>query len=505
MAFYLGNPTWGAFNFSKLKDLLQKFGFSLPGHRPEPEPEPAPNIVEIAAGSDDFNLLVKALSTAGLVETIQNSDDITVFAPTDAAFTQLALDLGYAGDQADEDSVFDFLVEALGTLGDPVELLTDILLYHVSAGAKSAAEIEALDAVPTLLGVSFESENGELLDLEPDIDNPSIATPDIEASNGTIQVIDRVLLPIDIPGNEPAEPNIVEIAAGSDDFNLLVKALSTAGLVETIQNSADITVFAPTDGAFTKLATDLGYNGDEADEDAVFGFLVEALDGLSGGDPVGLLTDILLYHVTPGNRLSTELGDEVPTLLGETIRPVGLELVDRDADVDNPEIVIPDIDAANGKIQAIDAVLLPVNVPGNGHAALIEGTDGRDRLTGTRNDDEIFGDAGNDKLIGRKGDDLLVGGEGHDRLNGGRGDDMLFGGDGDDTFVFRNLRGDDTVGDLEMGDRVLLNRHEFHNFRELKHNVEFVDGDAVIDGDRGSITLSGIDESAFTKDLFVFV
>ena len=77
--------------------------------------------------------------------------------------------------------------------------------------------------------------------------------------------------------------NIVDIAAGSDDFNILVRALQTVDLVDTVRDATDVTVFAPTDAAFTQLANDLGYDGDAADEDAVFAFLVSALTDLGGG------------------------------------------------------------------------------------------------------------------------------------------------------------------------------------------------------------------------------
>ncbi|WP_299878501.1 fasciclin domain-containing protein [uncultured Sulfitobacter sp.] len=331
-----------------------------------------PNIVDIAGGSDDFNILVKALSAAGLVETVQNLNDITVFAPTDAAFTQLATDLGFDGDTSDEDAVFGFIADALAGLapdGDPIPLLTDILLYHVSAGAKTAAEVDAADAVSTFLeGATFGSEGTELIDNEPDIDNPNIVVPDVPASNGTIQGIDRVLLPLDIPGNTPL-PNIVDIAGGSDDFNILVKALGAAGLVETVQNLNDITVFAPTDAAFTQLATDLGFDGDTSDEDAVFGFIADALAGLApDGDPIPLLTDILLYHVSAGAKTAAEVdaADAVSTFLeGATFGSEGTELIDNEPDIDNPNIVVPDVPASNGTIQGIDRVLLPLDVPGN--------------------------------------------------------------------------------------------------------------------------------------------
>ena len=69
---------------------------------------------------DDFSILVQALSTAGLVQTLVDATDITVFAPTNAAFGQLAGDLGFGGDTSDPDAVFNFLVGALTDLAEDV-------------------------------------------------------------------------------------------------------------------------------------------------------------------------------------------------------------------------------------------------------------------------------------------------------------------------------------------------------------------------------------------------
>ncbi|MEM8811008.1 MAG: fasciclin domain-containing protein [Pseudomonadota bacterium] len=509
-------------------------------------PEPLPNIVDIAAGSDDFNLLVRALETVGLTETIQTSDDITVFAPTDAAFTQTALDLGFEGDTTDEDAVFQFLVDILTELGggDPAPVLTDILLYHVSPEAKSAAEIDALDAVPTLLeGTTFGSEGTELIDNDPDIANPSIVAPDIEAANGTIQGIDRVLLPIDVPEPEPL-PNIVDIAAGSDDFNLLVRALDTAGLTETIQGSDDITVFAPTDAAFTQTAVDLGFEGDTTDEDAVFQFLVDVFTELGGGDPAPVLTDILLYHVSPEAKSAAEIDalDAVPTLLeGATFGSEGTELVDNEPDLENPDIVAPDIAAENGTIQAIDRVLIPIDIPGNepdqeligtnrsddlsgaGGDDILSGLNGRDRLNGEGGDDDLNGGRGRDTLDGGSGDDdlfggrgrdILIGGEGDDDLNGGWGQDFLVGGEGNDEltgglgadhFDLTDLEGDDVITDLTRADTVKLSAEDFEDFEALLDATEFVDGDAVFATEAGSVRLANVDEDRFDEDSFAFV
>ena len=328
------------------------------------------NIIDIATASDDFSILVAALSGAGLVDTVRDANDITVFAPTDAAFAGLAADLGFTGDPSDKVAVFNSIADALSDLapdGNPIPLLTDVLLYHVSPVAQTAAQVDAADRVETLLaGATFGSEGTELVDNEPDLDNPNIVGPDIEADNGIVQVIDKVLLPIDIPGNTPL-PNIVDIATGSEDFNILVKALAAAGLVETVRDANDVTVFAPTDAAFADLAASLGYTGDPTDEDAVFQAIADALSGLApDGNPIPLLTDVLLYHVSPVAQTAAEVdaADQVETLLaGATFGSEGAELVDNDPDLDNPNIVGPDIEAANGIVQVIDKVLLPIDVP----------------------------------------------------------------------------------------------------------------------------------------------
>ena len=339
------------------------------------------NIVDIAAGSDAFGLLVRALDAAGLTETVRGLDDVTVFAPTDAAFAALAADLGYEGDPADEEAVFDAIVAALTDLGggDPIPLLTDVLLYHVSEGAKSADDVAGQGTLAILLeGAQIAPFGTTLRDAEPDLADPQIAMAGIEASNGIIHALDRVLLPLDVPGNTPEDaPTITGLVAESGgefdadgtDFDILLNAVQTAELADTLDDpEADLTVFAPTDAAFAALAADLGYEGDPADEEAVFDAIVAALTDLGGGDPIPLLTDVLLYHVSPGAQTALEIAgsDSVATLLEDaSLTPDGATLGDAEPDLADPEIAVSDIVAANGIVQALDRVLLPLDIPGN--------------------------------------------------------------------------------------------------------------------------------------------
>jgi uncharacterized surface protein with fasciclin (FAS1) repeats len=157
-------------------------------------------ITEIVVASSDFDLLELALTTANLAGVLDDpTGDFTVFAPTDAAFLELAQALGFVG--TSESAAFDYTVEALTLLsggGDPVPLLTDILLYHVAAGSLFAEDVLAADSIPTLLGASVGVDGTTLVDGDPDIADPGIVATDIVAANGVVHVIDGVLIPVDL-------------------------------------------------------------------------------------------------------------------------------------------------------------------------------------------------------------------------------------------------------------------------------------------------------------------
>ncbi len=288
----------------------------------EEAPAELGTIVDIAVGAGDFNTLVAAVTAAGLAETLQGEGPFTVFAPTDAAFAALP----------------EGTVEAL--LEDPAGALTDILLYHVVAGKVMSGDLsdgmtaETVQGAPITVGI---------VDGVVTINEATVVVADIEASNGVIHVIDAVILP---PAEEeaaaeeaPAElGTIVDIAVGAGDFNTLVAAVTAAGLVETLQGEGPFTVFAPTDAAFAALPEGT----------------VEALLE----DPAGALTDILLYHVVAGKVMSGDLSDGMTaeTVLGA---PITVGIADGVVTINEATVVAADIEASNGVIHVIDAVILP--------------------------------------------------------------------------------------------------------------------------------------------------
>jgi len=157
-----------------------------------------------------------------------------------------------------------------------------------------------------------------------------------------------------------------ELDRNPHDFDILVKAVVTAGLAGALSDpSARLTVFAPNDAAFIRTARSLGYTG--ASEQGTWEFLVGALTQIGGGDPIPVLQTILKYHVAPKQLFSLQVlfSREVQTLAGIPFGVRFLTLVDREPDLPDPWLnpFFLDRRASNGVIHGITRVLIPVNLP----------------------------------------------------------------------------------------------------------------------------------------------
>lgn len=309
-------------NFLTATAIVFVTTFAVTSCNKEEDPQPQnpieipETVVDIATGSSDFSILVDALTKAGLVSTLQGDGPFTVFAPTNQAFEQLFDDLGVSG--LDELSA---------------ETLTPVLLYHVvgisaKSSSLSTGYVESLStATPDELGSNIFVEIGN----EVMINGVSKVTlADLEAKNGIVHVIDRVLLP----------PTVVDLAIANPDFSILVQAVVKAGLVDALSAEGPFTVFAPDNDAFEQLFAELGVSG---------------IADLSAEQ----LTPILLYHVVSGNVVSTEVADgQVPTLntsasLDIMVSEMGVMINE------TTKVTAVDVQGTNGVIHAIDKVLLP--------------------------------------------------------------------------------------------------------------------------------------------------
>lgn len=117
--------------------------------------------------------------------------------------------------------------------GDPIPLLTDILLYHVSPDSTPLAELSGAGEVDAPFdGEGFQVTDVTVVDADPDAINADIVSPDIGTNTGTVQVVDQVLLPVDISEVDDVRPTDQEVV-GDDDggFGEALVAVGLPGLV----------------------------------------------------------------------------------------------------------------------------------------------------------------------------------------------------------------------------------------------------------------------------------
>ncbi|MDH4447090.1 MAG: fasciclin domain-containing protein [Acidovorax sp.] len=281
--------------------------------------EPQRNIVELAQANPDLSILVEAVVAAGLAPTL-STGSLTVFAPTNAAFAALLTELGVTKD----------------ALLANKTLLTAVLTYHVLGTTVPRASVPLGKAITPVGGGFFKVEAaGAGLRITDGRNRTSnITATDIQASNGVVHLVDKVLL--------PADKNIVATASALPDFSILVEAVVAAGLVPTLQGTGPFTVFAPTNAAFAALLTELGVTK-------------EALLANTA-----LLTSVLTYHVVPGRVLKADVpvNTAITTVQGQTFT-INASLAITDSRGRQSSIVATDVFTSNGVIHVVDKVLLP--------------------------------------------------------------------------------------------------------------------------------------------------
>ncbi len=133
--------------------------------------------------------------------------------------------------------------------------------------------------------------------------------------------------------------DIVDIASDTDALSTLVAAVEAAGLVETLKGDGPFTVFAPTNEAFDALPDG-------------------TLESLLLEENREMLIEILTYHVVPGKVMSGDLSDGMTagTVQGSDVT---ISVGDYGVSVNDASVVQADVEASNGVVHVIDAVILP--------------------------------------------------------------------------------------------------------------------------------------------------
>ena len=267
-------------------------------------------VVDVAI-DNGFSTLATAVITAELLPALTDPfAELTVFAPTNAAFDDAVTALGID-------------IATLLTLPN----LGDILTYHVLGAEVDAEAISNGDVESPLSSTNTlkltKTSMGDVF-----VNQAQVTTADISADNGIVHVLDGVVLP---------KETVVDVAL-DNGFTSLAAAVITAELLPALSDPfAEFTVFAPTNEAFDDLAADLSTD--------ITGLL--ALENLG---------DILLYHVVSGTVLSTELtAGPVATLNGATVN-VDLS---NGVMINQATVSLADVTADNGVVHVINMVLVP--------------------------------------------------------------------------------------------------------------------------------------------------
>ena len=294
-------------------------------------------VVDIAASFDKFSILVKAVDSQRLTQTLSGYGPFTVMAPTNDAF--------------------DILLKALGiTIDDLLAIpsLSDILLYHVIGDFLFTSDILEERNITTLTPdgqtmtvVQNNISEINVLDQQNSLTGiPTITLGNVQAKNGIAHVIDRVLLPL--------FQTVWDIANSFDKFNLLLKAVDVAKLTDTLKEDGPFTVFAPTNGAFDILLKFL------SPLDVTFEDILK----------LPSLRDIILYHVIGDFLLTPDLTQQqhfnTLTPDAQTINIIvrgnsELSILDQQRSLTGiAKVALSDVQAKNGVAHVIDRVLLPL-------------------------------------------------------------------------------------------------------------------------------------------------
>lgn len=275
---------------------------------------PTQNVVQLAQGNETLSTLESALlKFPDLITALSADGQFTVFAPTNAAFENLLDAIG----QSSLDDI-------------PEDVLRDVLEYHVVVTATAFSSQLSNGELTTFGGeaITVSTTGGITLN-----GSASVTTPDVRATNGVVHIIDEVLVP---PSIQPIVGTIVAPAYFNKNFTTLIAAVKAASpeILTTLLSTGNMTLFAPTNDAFTAA-------------------------GITELPNQATLDAVLKYHVISSEVTSSQIASgpsSAETLNGR------IYLSKNSAGVfinGSSKVTTADIDASNGVVHVIDRALMP--------------------------------------------------------------------------------------------------------------------------------------------------
>ena len=299
-----------------------------------------------ASNNPALTTLVAAVKAAGLVDTLNGPGPFTIFAPANSAFAKLP-----AG--------------TVETLVKPENkaTLSSILTYHVIAGKKlSSKDLAKTSSYKTVNGESLSVKvTGKKITVNG---TTKVVLADVQVANGTVFIIDSVLMPKNPAAGTPvaAEADAAAVgvpatgsgslkgmaadpaataASNNPALTTLVAAVKAAGLVDTLHGPGPFTIFAPVNSAFEKLPAG-------------------TVDSLVKPENKATLSSILTYHVIAGKKLSSADLAKMSTITTVNGKTLNIAVSGKTITINGTtKVILADVQVANGTVFLIDSVLMP--------------------------------------------------------------------------------------------------------------------------------------------------
>lgn len=293
-------------------------------------------IVDVLGDYLSLSKLKELLDTYNLTDTVRDTPNLTLIAPTNRAFKKIE----------------DVLARFTGDAG--AQEVVKILTYHVLPQVVKSGDLadgQSYDALfpGDKVDVSVEEKGWWFWKYtEVKFEDSNVLKVDIEGSNGVLHIVDSVMLPdsVKIPNT------VVDVAVGMKGLSTLVDLLNKFNLADTLKGTGPFTVFAPTNKAFADIEDTL----EDLDDSQV--------------------TNVLKYHVVSGKVLSNQLtdGQVVNTLYSGNTATVKIEEKGgwrckywgygcrKYIKINDSTVTKADVDADNGVIHILNKVLIPANL-----------------------------------------------------------------------------------------------------------------------------------------------
>jgi transforming growth factor-beta-induced protein len=279
------------------------------------------NIVQLAQANPQLSTFVSAIMAAGLADTLTGKGPFTLFAPTNRALERIES-------------------KALKALLANKADLNLVLEYHVLPSNLSMRSLMAMNVAKTLQGESVEVSDPASSTME--VNDATVLTADLLASNGIVHVIDDLLMPPPFR-RLPNKVDIVHVAKRNAQLSTFVAAIAAGKLATKLEGTGSFTVFAPTNAAFARISTD-------------------KLEKLLGNQ--ALLDQLLEYHVLRSRFVMQGLREKATRMLSTIASDtVILRKSGGATKVNNAHVATEGMEASNGIAHVVDEVLVPPNFP----------------------------------------------------------------------------------------------------------------------------------------------